>query len=181
MTNNNDIQFCGTITGTKGFDGRMTLKGTPEHILSIRLGAECFIGFSKTFNSCFEIASWKRTNKEHIFSVSGITSKEQAIHFKEQAVFVKSEDIILHEEESFSVGTLLDCFVYDFDNGEKIGKMKDVYILPGNDVWIVETQKGDLPIPYIDDVIKSIDIDNARIEIKMIDGLEELIDSKSNE
>ena len=59
--------------------------------------------------------------------------------------------------------------------------MKDVYILPGNDVWIVETEKGELPIPFVDKVVKIVDLENQRIEIELIDGLEELIERDKDE
>ncbi len=101
--------------------------------------------------------------------------ESEAIKIKEQAVVVRQKDIIMQEDESYSIGTLLDCFVYDIITGEKIGKMKDVYLLPGNDVWIVDTPCGELPIPFIEDVVKNIDLEKARIEIVMIDGLKELI------
>ena len=176
-----DLIFAGTITGTKGFDGKMAVKSTPDHIKSIRIGSECYIGFSKSFITKYTLLSWKKSKKDHQFSVKGVSSKEDAIHFKEQAVFVHTKDIIQEEKDSYSIGTLLDCIVYDIKTGEIIGKMKDIYILPANDVWIVNTKLGELPIPFIDDVVKKVDIPNARIEIEMIDGLYELIDGNKDE
>jgi len=54
-------------------------------------------------------------------------------------------------------------------------RIKDVLNLPANDVWLVETEKGELPLPYIKDVVKRVDIENKRIEINLIDGLTDLI------
>jgi 16S rRNA processing protein RimM len=173
---NEELEFAGTITGTKGFDGRMTLRATPENIMSVRSGAECYIGYSKKFTTKYYVDSWKKTRKEHLLSLKNIVSKEEAINLKEQAVYVNKKDIIQEKKDSYSVGTLLDCIVYDVNTGEKIGKMKDVYLLPANDVWIVNTRKGELPIPFVDEVVKKVDIPNARIEIEMIEGLEELIE-----
>ena len=178
---NDELQFAGTITGTKGYDGRMRLKGTPEHILSVREGAKTHIGFSKSFTSEFIISFWKKTKKETLFSVEEIHTKEEAVKLKEQAVFIFEKDIITEDDESYSVGTLLDCFVYDISNGRKIGKIKDVYILPGNDVWIVDTDEGELPVPFIEDVVKTVDIDNARVEIEMIEGLQDLTAKENDE
>lgn len=178
---NDDLQFAGTITGTKGYDGRMRLKGTPEHILTVREGAKTYIGFSKNFTSEYIVTHWKKTKKESVFSVRNIENKEEAIKLKEQAVFIFENDIITEQDESYSVGTLLDCFVYDITSGKKIGKIKDVYILPANDVWIVETDEGELPIPFIEDVVKKVDIDNSIIEIEMIEGLQDLIAKESDE
>jgi len=171
-----ELEFAGTITGTKGFDGKMTLRATPENISYVRSDAECFIGFSKQFTTKYYVDSWKKTRREHLLSLKNIVSKEEAINLKEQAVYVNRKDIIHEDKDSYSVGTLLDCFVYDVNTGERIGKMKDVYLLPANDVWIVDTDKGELPIPFVDEVVKNVDIPNARIEIEMIDGLGELVD-----
>lgn len=174
-------QFIGTITGTKGFDGRMSISGTPVNIESIAIGSVCFVGFSKQFTSEYKMRSWTKGKKEHIFSLECIDSKEVAIKLKEHALFTYPKDIIKSKDESFSVGNLLDCKVYNSLSGEFIGKMKDVFILPGNDVWIVETKKGELPIPFIDKVVKLVDLNNKRIEIEPLDGLEELIIKNKNE
>lgn len=177
---NEELIFAGTIIRTKGFDGRIALKDTPTHILSVKQGAACRIGFSKSFTSPYKINTWKKTKKEHVFSLENISSKEEAIKLKENAVFVFYKDIIVEEDESYTIGTLLNCSVYIQSTGELIGKVKEVYILPANDVWIIETNNGDLPIPFIEDVVKNVDIDNARIEIEMIEGLEDIISEKSN-
>ena len=46
--------------------------------------------------------------------------------------------------------------------------------MPANDVWVVKTAQGDVPLPVIDDVIKKVDIAKKQIEVFLIEGLMEL-------
>jgi 16S rRNA processing protein RimM len=69
----------------------------------------------------------------------------------------------------------LDCNVFDIDKNEIIGKIVDIWEMPANNVWIVKTEQGNVPLPVIDDVIKEKDFINKIIKIKMLDGLEELM------
>ncbi|MFC1902046.1 ribosome maturation factor RimM [Chloroflexota bacterium] len=58
--------------------------------------------------------------------------------------------------------------------GELLGTVVDV--LPGksNDNYIVEGDRGQLLIPAIEDVVKSIDLEQECITIEAIDGLLDL-------
>ena len=46
--------------------------------------------------------------------------------------------------------------------------------LPANDVWVMRTDKAEIPLPVIDDVIKSVDIEKKEIRIELMDGLMDL-------
>lgn len=65
----------------------------------------------------------------------------------------------------------LDVFTQE---GDFLGKVKDIIVLGSNDVWVVQaTQKGhkDILLPYIEEVVKKVDLDNGRVEIVLMEGL----------
>jgi 16S rRNA processing protein RimM len=55
--------------------------------------------------------------------------------------------------------------------GELIGTITDVLTGKSNDNYIVQGTKGEILIPAIEDVVKSIDLDQGRMTIEAIDGL----------
>ncbi|MFK8197760.1 ribosome maturation factor RimM [Aerococcaceae bacterium zg-1292] len=58
--------------------------------------------------------------------------------------------------------------------GEVLGKVKEILSLGSNDVWVVkriQPNTKDALIPYIDDVVKSVDLANATATIELMEGL----------
>lgn len=66
---------------------------------------------------------------------------------------------------------IIGCTVVTED-GEPIGEIKEILTPGANDVWVVKRKKGgDVLIPYIDDVVKQVDIENKTITIHVMEGL----------
>jgi 16S rRNA processing protein RimM len=40
-----------------------------------------------------------------------------------------------------------------------------------NDVYVVQSEYGEILVPAIEDVVKSIDLDNGKVVIEAIEGL----------
>ncbi|HUV52130.1 MAG TPA: ribosome maturation factor RimM [Dehalococcoidia bacterium] len=55
--------------------------------------------------------------------------------------------------------------------GQRLGQVTDIMATASNDVYIVEGKRGDILIPAIDDVVKSIDLKKGTIIIEAIEGL----------
>src|SRR5699024_572390 len=59
------------------------------------------------------------------------------------------------------------------ENGEEIGRLKEVLFLPANDVWVVQRpNKKDLLLPYIESVILDVDVDSKEITVHVLEGLD---------
>ncbi|MEK4127047.1 MULTISPECIES: ribosome maturation factor RimM [Anoxybacillus] len=66
---------------------------------------------------------------------------------------------------------IIGCTVVTED-GEPIGEIKEILTPGANDVWVVKRKKGgDVLIPYIDDVVKQVDVENKTITIHVMEGL----------
>lgn len=80
----------------------------------------------------------------------------------------EAEELDEHEYYYFEI---IDCAVYTVD-GEEIGTVVEILETGANDVWAVKTPTGKTHyIPYIEDVVKDIDIDNKKIMIDPLEGL----------
>ena len=55
--------------------------------------------------------------------------------------------------------------------GELLGNITDILSTPSNDNYVVSGTRGELLIPAIEDVIKSIDLDKGRLVIEPMEGL----------
>lgn len=90
---------------------------------------------------------------------------------------------VLYAERS-ALGELPDGVYYIADligmtvkkeNGEVIGKIKDVLQTGANDVYVVGREKQkDMLIPVIDEVVLSVDMDTSEVTVSLMEGLEDL-------
>lgn len=56
--------------------------------------------------------------------------------------------------------------------GETIGKIKEILSPGANDVWVIaRSGKKDALIPYIESVVKSIDLNKGQVTIELMEGL----------
>ena len=175
---NEKTRFVGIITGTKGLKGHLILTDTAVDFTGIRNGSIVKIGFSESFTIDYHSEEVRKEGNKYLLKLKNIDSKELACELKDRAVFTNEKNIITDDRESYYIENLIGCNVYEHGNKNKIGVVKDVLSLPANDVWIVETGSGELPLPFIEDVVKKVDTENKRIEIKLIDGLLDLIDNE---
>ncbi|PLT34233.1 ribosome maturation factor RimM [Bacillus sp. V5-8f] len=66
---------------------------------------------------------------------------------------------------------IIGCTVYT-DEGEGIGKIREILTPGANDVWVVKGKGGkDILIPYIDAIVKSVDVEAKKIIITPMEGL----------
>ena len=56
-------------------------------------------------------------------------------------------------------------------DGEILGNITEILTGKSNDNYVVQGAKGEILIPAIEDVIKSIDVDQGYITIEVIEGL----------
>jgi 16S rRNA processing protein RimM len=173
--NSKAMKNIGTIMNTKGIDGTLIAVNSPQGII-LSKGKKIFIGFSENFTEEFLLSKDFATNfNKSELNLIDINDKEKAAKFKEKAIFALKSDILSENENYIFPDEIIDCSVFDIENNSEIGKITEVWNLPANDVWLVQTESGDLPLPVISDVIKEIDIENKTIKVFLLDGLMELL------
>ncbi|MEH7349829.1 ribosome maturation factor RimM [Gottfriedia acidiceleris] len=79
----------------------------------------------------------------------------------------------LHEldKNEYYYHEIIGCVVETID-GEEIGKIKEILSPGANDVWVIQ-RKGqkDALIPYIEQIVKEIDVENKKVKIELMEGL----------
>lgn len=75
------------------------------------------------------------------------------------------------EEDEFYFHEIIGCLVF-MTNGEEIGKVREILTPGANDVWVVKGKNGkDILIPYIEQVVKKVDVKEQIILIEPMEGL----------
>jgi len=66
---------------------------------------------------------------------------------------------------------IIGCLVATI-GGEEVGKVVEILTPGANDVWVVKNSKGkEILIPYIEDVVKRVDVKDKVILIEPMEGL----------
>ncbi len=61
-----------------------------------------------------------------------------------------------------------------YENDVLIGKIKEILQPGANDVWVVKRKgKRDLLLPYIPPVVKKVDLAEQRVEVELLEGLDD--------
>lgn len=172
--------FVGTITNTKGFKGKVYVSDVPNGINLVNKGTKVNIGYSTSFTKQYTIEKWDKISTGAVILLQEVTSDNLARELKENALYIDETDLKDKENEEY-FKDVSNFEVFNVENGEKIGYILEVWELPANNVWLVDTEKGDLPVPVINDVVKSINYNEQKIEIFLIPGLLDLIDNGKGE
>ena len=113
-----------------------------------------------------------RTHKNNLLvKFEGIDSIEEAEKFKNLQLKVDSENLSELEENEFYFHEIIGCEVFD-ENNISLGEIIEILTPGANDVWVIKNKNGkEILIPYIEDVVKNVDIPNKIINIEVMEGL----------
>lgn len=117
------------------------------------------------------VASHRRHKTFDLLTFENHPYLQDVEHYRDGVLRVSEEELTELEEGIYYYHEIVDCVVVTLD-GTEIGKVTEVLETGANDVWTITPDKGKQQyIPYIDDVVKEIDIANKKIVIDAIEGL----------
>lgn len=91
--------------------------------------------------------------------------------FRDGILKVSEEDLTDLEENEFYYYEIIGLPVFD-ENGILLGTIKEIIQTGANDVWVIQRKgKKDLLIPYIESVVKKVDLDSEEIHVEIPEGL----------
>ena len=105
-----------------------------------------------------------------IIRLDTIDSMEQAEKLRGQVIQIHHSQLQPLPEGQYYHFQLIGLEVWT-TQGELLGKISQILTAKSNDNYVVHGAKGEILIPAIEDVVKSVDLDNGRITIEAIDGL----------
>jgi 16S rRNA processing protein RimM len=164
-----DSLEIGKIINTHGLKGEVKISAWTD-------SPEDFENFSYALTKSgqkLNIEGIKYQKNNIIVKFREINSINEAEGYKNSVLYLPKEEMGHLPENVYYIADLLGCEIFEV-SGRNIGILQDVFSTGSNDVYDIKRQNAkNLLVPIIDGVVKSVDIENRKIVIKIPEGLEE--------
>ncbi|MDD2363167.1 MAG: ribosome maturation factor RimM [Oscillospiraceae bacterium] len=105
-----------------------------------------------------------------LMKIEGIDNVQDAAALRGRMLYLDRNDLKL-DEGSYFIADLIGLKVIDADSSQEYGTLSQVSPTGANDVYHVQTDKGEVLIPAVPSFIIETDIDNRFMKIRPIKGL----------
>jgi len=164
----------GRIVNTHGIRGEVRVLSTTDFEEERFAVGNRLAAFKKNDKkpSWVTIESVRRHKNFILLTFEGMDNINMVEPFKEGLLKVTKDQMTddLLQENEFFFHEIIGCEIVS-EEGEKIGVVSDILQTGANDVWVVKGAKKEHYIPYIEDIVKEINVDDKRIVIHVMDGL----------
>lgn len=117
------------------------------------------------------VQSYRNHKNFLLVKFEGIDLVEEAEKLKNLQIKIDSDEVGELEENEFYFHQIIGCEVFD-ENDKNLGEIIDILTPGANDVWVIKGENGkEILIPYIEDVVKKIDITSKKVNIEVMEGL----------
>ncbi|MDQ0159115.1 ribosome maturation factor RimM [Alkalibacillus salilacus] len=162
----------GTIVNTHGVQGEVRVMSVTDFNERYEPGSRLFLEWN---DQMVEVTV--KSHREHkqfdLLTFEGYDTIESVEPLKQTTLYVSIEDLHELDDDEFYYFEIIGCEVY-FTTGEHLGRIKEVMQPGANDVWVVDRPEPgakDALIPFIDEIVKDVDIENGLITIDYMEGL----------
>lgn len=118
-----------------------------------------------------EVASARMHKDAYIVKFKPWDNINQVEQYKGWLLKVSKDERIELDEGEYYYHEIIGCRVVS-EEGETIGTIEEILAPGANDVWVVR-RPGAKPayIPYIDDVVRQVDVAGKKVTIRLMEGL----------
>ncbi|MDO6847383.1 ribosome maturation factor RimM [Priestia megaterium] len=162
----------GKIVNTHGVKGEVRIVSTTDFADErYEKGNKLYI-FKEKQSEPVEVtvASHRRHKNFDLLTFEGYHNVNDVEQYKNSEVKIPEEQLTDLEDGEFYFHEIIGCTVTTED-GVEVGTVKEILTPGANDVWVVKKGGKEVLIPYIDDVVQSIDIEEKEIVITVMEGL----------
>lgn len=163
----------GKIVNTQGIKGEVRVISTtdfPEE--RYKKGNVLFLFLPKNETPVqLTIKSHRKHKNFDLLLFEGYENINEVEKFRDGIIKVPESQLVELDEGEFYFHEIIGCLVFT-KHGEEVGKVTEILTPGANDVWVVKGKKGkEILIPYIDDVVKKVDLKEKIILIDPMEGL----------
>lgn len=163
----------GKIVNTQGIKGEVRVISTtdfPEERYKAGNQLMLFMPNDKTPIE-LTVKSHRKHKNFDLLLFEGYENINEVEKFRNGILKVSESQLSALDEGEFYFHEIIGCLVFTKD-GAEIGKVKEILTPGANDVWVVKGKNGkEYLIPYIDEVVKKVDIKEGIILIDPMEGL----------
>lgn len=158
------MYLVGKIVGTHGIKGELKVKSDTSfdrfkkgNILYIEKETKIEINTSRIHKGM------------HLITINGLTNINDVLCFVNKDIYVPHDRSELEEGEFYYEDIIgLDCYN---SKGELIGPIIDLQEVPQGLILEIEGKEKTILIPFVDEFVKEIDLENNKLFIEEIEGL----------
>lgn len=160
----------GRVARPHGVRGSLVVEPSSQVIESLRPGSVVFLG---EHEQAFVIENIRPHRNRLLITLEGITDRTDAERYRDLDVklsFADSDPLDEHEYYYWQILGLRAVTEQD----EELGEVVNIIETGANDVYVVRSSVGkELLLPAIGDVIIAVDIENQRLVVRLLPGLQE--------
>lgn len=165
-----DLLQVGVITSTHGVRGEVKVFPTTDDPGRFKGLKKVTLDTGKERKE-LHIQGVKFFKQFVILKFEGIDNINDVEKYKRCPLLVTREDAVPLEEDEYFIADMIGMEVATED-GEAFGTLKDVIGTGANDVYVVESLRyGDVLIPAIKECILSVDIEEKKMKVHLMEGL----------
>ncbi len=155
--------YIGEIVNTHGIKGELRIISDFKYKDAVFFkGQKLYVGKRKQE---VIINTYRRHKNYDMVTFEGINDINEAIIFKNDDVYIKREDLDI---DGYVDEDLIGLDVYG--NDQFLGKVSGI-VKNKQDLLVVEKNKKNYFIPFVDEFIEGIDLNKKIINVKVIKGL----------
>ncbi|BBM17654.1 MULTISPECIES: ribosome maturation factor RimM [Enterococcus] len=162
----------GKIVNTHGIRGEVRVISSTDFTEErYRVGEQLFLFRENQETLPLTIASYRRHKNFDLLSFEGYPNINQVEPFRDGILKISEKQMGELDEHEYYYHEIIGLTVVDEDDKE-IGKITEILSPGANDVWVVK-RKGqkDALIPYIESVVKDIDLTEGIVHVEIPEGL----------
>ena len=119
------------------------------------------------------VASHRKHKNFDILSFENHPNINDVEKYRDCMLKVSEDRLTELPENEFYLHQIIGLTVQD-DEKNVIGKISEVMSPGANDVWVIERpKKKDLLIPYIEEIVLNVDLENQLVTIHIMEGLDD--------
>ena len=170
----NEMFTVGRIVNTHGVKGEIKVIPTTEDPKRFKKLKSIFVEGRKGMIT-YEIEGVRYHKDFVLLKLKGINDMDAAELLKGSTLKIDRKDSLPLKKDEYYISDLFGLEVYT-EEERYLGTLVDIIETGSNDVYVVnkEDREKDLLLPAIKQVIKGVDIENKKMTVHLLEGLEEL-------
>lgn len=168
--NSGDLVAVGRVVKVRGLRGELkieSLSDIPDRFSMLR---EVFVEFEDGSVETFSITSVKRMDNGLFVMLDGVEDRTAAGKFRGAYLCIDRGRLAQLPSDTYYAFDLTGMEVRS-PGGGIIGTVIRIERYPANDVIVVETDGGELPVPALKDIVLDVDIQKQRMTMDIPEGL----------
>ena len=160
----------GRIANTHGIKGEVKIQSSSDFLEErLQVGKVIHVKYDGQLVE-LTIATVRMHKEMYMLTFEGKNNINDVEQYKQCDIYADALEVVESlEEGEYLYSQIIGCEVFDY--GESIGKVSQIIETGANDVWVVKHQGTEYYIPYIDDVVQSVNVDEQSIYIESLEGM----------